>query len=67
VIRQHLEADAVERVGSVREQFPQKDFPVFIKGMDQYIQELPGFGFEGKTFGFILAGGRGWFGHLCLL
>jgi hypothetical protein len=35
--------------------------------MDQYIQELPGFGLEGKTFSRILGGGWGWFGHSCLL
>ena len=67
VVGQHLEADAVERIGSVREQLAQEDFPVFIQGMDQYIQELAGFGLEGITFGFILAGGWGWFSHLCLL
>jgi hypothetical protein len=35
--------------------------------MNQYIQELAGFGLEGIAFGFILTGGWGWFSHLCLL
>ena len=59
VVGQHLEADAVERVGGIREQFAQKDLPVFVQGMDQDIEQLPGLGLEGKAFGFILAGGWG--------
>jgi len=42
----HLETYTIERIGSVGEQFPQKDFMVFVQGMDQNIEQLLGLSLE---------------------
>ncbi len=46
LIGHHLEAQAVERVGRIREQFPQEYFAVFVQRMDQNIKQLFRLGFE---------------------
>ena len=65
VLGEHLVVDAVEGVGSVREQFAQEHLPLFIQGMDEDIQQLPGFGLERIGFGLVLiwVGDWVWFGH----
>ncbi len=51
LVGEHFEAQPVEGVGGVREQFAQEDFAVFVKGVDEDVKELFGFGFEGEGFG----------------
>ncbi len=45
-VGQHLEADAVKGVRSVREQFAQEDLAVLVERVDQNVEQLPGLGLE---------------------
>ena len=52
LVGHHLEAQAVERIRGVGEQFPQEHLPV-VPRMDQDIEQLPGFRLEVKGLGII--------------
>jgi len=47
-IGEHLELDAMQRVGCVRDQLAQKDFAVTVKRVRQNVQKLLDFGLEFK-------------------
>ena len=53
LVGDHLEAQAVQCVRRVREQFAQEDLPVLVQRMDQDVQQLPGLCLEGELFGGI--------------
>ena len=54
----HLEAQAIQRIGGVREQLAQEHLPILIQGMDEYVEKLLGLGFERKLLDIIR--GCGW-------